>query len=124
MEIKKLLLFSFTIFLIAAFTGCSKLYSVGGQGTFTKNNNAGGTFYYNVNSNVKTVKLHLKIRTSKGTLSWVVKDPQGHIRWQENIDGAKNFNETKTFKPIKGQWVLQVGSDKAEGNYEIKWSNK
>lgn len=112
--------------ILCVFTiiGCNKTYSVSGQGTFTQNNNAAGTFTYNVTSNISTVKVYIKMKTSKGTLNWSVKDPQGNIRWQQNLDGTKNFNETKTFTPIKGLWVLQVSSQKAEGKYDIKLSNK
>lgn len=121
---RKLVCFCITLLFLLVFSGCGVSKSTGKNYTaFTKENNLNEQHGFKVNYGKKHVKLSLQIEIQEGKFIWEVKNPKDEIVWSGTSEGDKNFNETKLFETVEGDWLLSVKTENSTGNYDFKWDN-
>ena len=74
-----------------------------------------------VSSEAKVVDLRIKSNLRSGEMSWVLTDPTGSIRWEERLEGATVYSESRRYDAVTGEWTLQIDIVGATGSYDISW---
>ena len=65
--------------------------------------------------------LRVRVNLTEGSASWTLTDPEGDVRWEEEIIAPARWNESREFEPIVGEWTLKLSLEKATGGYDVHW---
>ena len=74
-----------------------------------------------VRSAMTSVDLRVQVALMDGALTWTLMDPDGDVRWEEEVVAPARRNESRAFEPIVGEWTLEVSLEEATGGYDILW---
>lgn len=76
----------------------------------------------NVRPAMDVVDLHLQAKVQAGSMVCKVIDPDGVIRWEERASSSKGLNESRSFEPVAGEWMLEITLEDASGHYNVQWT--
>lgn len=79
---------------------------------------------YEMSKKVNQFSVTLTFHVSEGSFLYSLADPQGTPMWQGRVDAGQNMNETRSFKPMPGKWLLTMSMENVTGNYEIEWKGE
>jgi hypothetical protein len=75
-----------------------------------------------VKSNMISNDLEMAVEVQAGTMSWVLKDPNGTVQWRETLEAPASRDWSRDLEAIAGQWELELSLEAATGEYEVHWS--
>lgn len=75
-----------------------------------------------VKPGMTTIKLDVYAKLSSGSMRLLLTDPNGEVRWEEEIAGPDRYKEVQKFDPVVGDWTLELTLEDATGSYDIQWS--
>ena len=67
------------------------------------------------------VDLDVQITLSAGSATVKLTDPNGEVRWEEEIVAPADYSRSGDFEAIDGEWTLEVSLEDATGGYDIQW---
>jgi hypothetical protein len=79
---------------------------------------------YELPKRAKQLTLSLTVHASQGTFAYTLVDPQGTAAWQGRVGAGESLNETRSFEPVPGKWVLTMGMENVTGSYDISWKSE
>lgn len=91
------------------------------HGTFTRETNTRQATF-DVPEMTKKVRLRLKMEVKSGKASWLLRDPNGAVRIQGEINGHLSA-DTGELKAITGAWMLEIKLDNATGTSQANWAS-
>lgn len=65
--------------------------------------------------------LRMRVDLTEGSVSWTLTDPEGDVRWEEEIVAPARWNESREFEPTGGEWTLKMSLKNATGGYDVHW---
>ena len=65
--------------------------------------------------------LCVRVDLTEGSMSWTLTDPEGDVRWEEEIVAPARWHESREFEPIVGEWTLKISLENATGGYDVHW---
>ncbi len=63
------------------------------------------------------VDLRMRFRLRGGSVTAVLTDPEGVVRWQEIYTGPTSEREHQRLSGVDGSWTLELRSEDARGSY-------
>ena len=65
--------------------------------------------------------LSVQMDLTAGSVIWMLMDPAGNVRWEEEIVAPAHWNESREFEPAVGEWTLRISLENATGGYDVHW---
>jgi major membrane immunogen (membrane-anchored lipoprotein) len=69
-------------------------------------------------------KLRLQLEVDEGKMSWILKDPDAEVQWEDEVGAGDDMDEERRFEPIPGDWTLEIVIEDAAGSYDVEWSSE
>lgn len=107
------------IFIFSA-VGCVVRNQSSAHNTIKEGSKFSDTYNYDVEEDFKGMKLEVKLALKKGKVKFELKDPNGDIKWSEEVTSDKKFNETKEFEKIVGEWTLTFENIDLSGDGDLQ----
>ena len=77
------------------------------------------TITLDVRPAMTSVELDVQVTLSGGSATLRLADPNGDVRWEEEIVAPASYTESRDFGAITGEWTLEVSLEDATGGYDI-----
>jgi hypothetical protein len=116
------------VFLALVQIGCAQ--SVSHSGTNSKSENRSRsdftaetesrTVTLDVRPAMTSVDLDVQVTLSGGSATLRLADPNGDVRWEEEIVAPASYSESRHFEAVAGEWMLEVSLEDATGGYDIQ----
>ncbi len=78
---------------------------------------------YEVPKATARLTLSLSLHASEGSFTYALTDPRGTPMWQGQVAKGQTLNESRTFKPLPGKWVLTLTLENTSGSYDVTWKS-
>lgn len=123
MEIRKLAFILVLIILATQVIGCSTNTSVISTASVVVFNDwkQPEKFESKISGNIKSVKIELNAQCTSGTIEYEIRDSNGKVVWNGQVNKGQNLNKVKQFPANKGTWNTYVISKNGEGNFGVKF---
>ena len=78
---------------------------------------------YELPKSAAHLTLSLSLHASEGFFAYTLTDPRGTPVWQGQVGKGQTLNESRTFKPLPGKWVLTLTLENTSGSYDVTWKS-
>ena len=74
-----------------------------------------------IRERMQTMTFDLEATVSRGTATFRLLDPDGALRWTQEVTPDSQLTTSKEYTPTAGEWTLEVALLDASGEYELVW---
>jgi hypothetical protein len=117
------------VFLALVQVGCAQSVSHSGTNSESESRSRSDftaetgsrTITLDVRPAMTSVDLDVQVTLSSGSATLRLTDPNGDVRWEEEIVAPASYSKSTGFEAVAGEWALEVSLENATGGYDIQW---
>jgi hypothetical protein len=76
---------------------------------------------YEIRADMQKIEIELEAQIDNGLLAWKLTDPEGVLRWEEEIAAVRCAKDDRSFDALEGEWAMDLDLKKFTGKFEVCW---
>jgi hypothetical protein len=76
---------------------------------------------YEMHAGTQKIEIEFEALIDDGALAWKLTDPEGVLRWEDEIAARHCAKDDRSFDTLEGEWVMNLDLEKFTGKFEVCW---